>query len=37
MGMNAPGAERNYQFTLNLAHWLSGLLDPETHSSKPPR
>ncbi|ALN62113.1 hypothetical protein GLA29479_1229 [Lysobacter antibioticus] len=37
MGMNASGAERNYQFTLNLAHWLSGLLDPATHSSKPPR
>ncbi|QWP77408.1 hypothetical protein J5226_03095 [Lysobacter sp. K5869] len=27
MGMNAPGAERNYQFALNLAHWLSGRLD----------
>ena len=23
MGMNAPGAERNYQFVLNLLHWLS--------------
>jgi hypothetical protein len=23
MGMNAPGAERNYQFALNLLHWLS--------------
>lgn len=36
MGMNAPGAERNYQFTLNLAHWLSGLLDPAA-SPKPAR
>jgi hypothetical protein len=25
-GMNAPGAERNYQLVLNLMHWLSGLL-----------
>jgi hypothetical protein len=23
MGMNSPGAERNYQFVLNLLHWLS--------------
>lgn len=23
MGMNTPGAERNYQFVLNLMHWLS--------------
>jgi hypothetical protein len=22
MGMNSPGAERNFQFTLNLLHWL---------------
>jgi hypothetical protein len=35
--MNAPGAERNYQFTLNLAHWLSGLLDPAPASSTPTR
>ena len=28
MGMNAPGAEQNPQFTLNVLHWLSGLLDP---------
>ncbi|MEI2453208.1 DUF4350 domain-containing protein [Lysobacter firmicutimachus] len=27
MGMNAPGAERNYQLALNIAHWLSGRLD----------
>jgi hypothetical protein len=27
MGMNAPGAEQNSQFALNLLHWLSGLLD----------
>lgn len=27
MGMNAPGAERNHQFALNIAHWLSGRLD----------
>jgi hypothetical protein len=26
MGMNAPGAEQNAQFTLNTLHWLSGLL-----------
>jgi hypothetical protein len=24
MGMNAPGAEQNYQFVLNVIHWLSG-------------
>ena len=23
MGMNTPGAEQNYQFVLNLMHWLS--------------
>ncbi len=27
MGMNAPGAEGNVQFALNLLHWLAGLLD----------
>ena len=26
MGMNAPGAERNFQFVLNLMRWLSGRL-----------
>lgn len=26
MGMNAPGAEQNFQFVLNLMHWLSGAL-----------
>jgi hypothetical protein len=26
MGMNAPGAEQNFQFVLNLMHWLSGKL-----------
>lgn len=26
MGMNAPVAKQNYQFLLNLMHWLSGLL-----------
>jgi len=26
-GMNAPGAEQNPRFVLNLLHWLSGLLD----------
>ena len=26
MGMNAPGAEHNFQFVLNLMHWLSGVL-----------
>ena len=28
MGMNAPGAEENARFTLNVLHWLSGVLDP---------
>lgn len=28
MGMNAPGAERNPQFVLNVLHWLSGSLPP---------
>ncbi|MGJ7904067.1 hypothetical protein [Lysobacter sp. 1R34A] len=37
MGMNAPGAERNYQFTLNLAHWVSDLLDSAAASPKPTR
>ena len=27
MGMNAPEAERNHQFVLNVLHWLTGLLD----------
>ena len=26
MGMNAPGAERNFQFTLIVLHWLTGKL-----------
>jgi hypothetical protein len=26
MGMNAPGAEQNFQFVLNVMHWLSGIL-----------
>jgi CubicO group peptidase (beta-lactamase class C family) len=26
MGMNAPMAEQNFQFVLNLMHWLSGIL-----------
>ena len=26
MGMNAPGAEHNFRFVLNLLHWLSGTL-----------
>lgn len=26
MGMNAPGAEQNHQFVLNVLHWLSGIL-----------
>ena len=25
MGMNAPGAEQNFQFVLNVMHWLAGL------------
>lgn len=28
MGMNAPGAEQNARFTLNVLHWLSGVLEP---------
>lgn len=28
MGMNAPGAEQNAQFALNILHWLSELLEP---------
>jgi len=27
MGMNASGAGENFQLALNVAHWLSGLLD----------
>jgi hypothetical protein len=26
MGMNAPGAEQNAQFVLNVTHWLAGML-----------
>ncbi len=29
-GMNAPGAEQNAQFVLNVMHWLTGLLEPAT-------
>lgn len=28
MGMNAPLAEQNAQFVLNVLHWLAGVLDP---------
>ena len=28
MGMNAPLAEQNAQFTLNVLHWLTGVLEP---------
>jgi hypothetical protein len=27
MGMNAPMAEQNFQFVLNIMHWLSGILN----------
>ncbi|MBC7876696.1 MAG: DUF4350 domain-containing protein [Anaerolineales bacterium] len=27
MGMNAPMAEQNFQFVLNVMHWLSGILN----------
>jgi len=27
LGMNAPMAEQNFQFVLNVMHWLSGLLN----------
>jgi hypothetical protein len=26
VGMSAPGAEQNFQFVLNVMHWLSGVL-----------
>jgi hypothetical protein len=26
VGMNARGAEQNFQFALNVMHWLSGVL-----------
>jgi hypothetical protein len=26
MGMNAPGAEQNFRFVLNVMHWLSGVI-----------
>lgn len=29
MGMNHPRATRNAQLTLNILHWLTGLLEPE--------
>ena len=39
MGMNAPYAEQNYKFVLNVSHWLSGLLDnpapPPADTTKP--
>jgi Tol biopolymer transport system component len=36
MGMNAPYAEQNYKFLLNVSHWLSGLLvDPPADAAKP--
>ena len=28
MGMNAPMAEQNSRFVLNVLHWLSGVIDP---------
>lgn len=28
MGMNAPGAEQNPQFVLNVLHWLARVIDP---------
>jgi hypothetical protein len=28
MGMNAPMAEQNAQFVLNVLHWLAGILEP---------
>lgn len=37
MGMNAPGAEQNFQLALNVAHWLSGRLDADAPSPKPVR
>jgi hypothetical protein len=30
MGMNAPYANQNAQFTLNIIHWLSGILAEKT-------
>jgi hypothetical protein len=34
VGLNAPGAEQNTQFLLNVMHWLSGLLNEETKPAK---
>ena len=36
MGMNAPGAEQNFQFVLNVMHWLSGLLDDDKNLTYTP-
>jgi hypothetical protein len=33
MGMSSPVAAENYQFLLNVSHWLSGLLDPNTETT----
>lgn len=36
MGMNAPGAEQNFQFVLNVMRWLSGALpDPGSRVPRP--
>lgn len=34
MGMNAPNARQNQQFTLNVVHWLSGILSDSSASAQ---
>ena len=36
VGMNASYAQENYKFVLNVSHWLSGLLDPDTQADTTP-
>ncbi len=35
-GMNSPVAPENHKFVLNLLHWFSGLLDPDTETANRP-
>ncbi|MGK2935944.1 MAG: hypothetical protein ACSLFE_11985 [Gemmatimonadaceae bacterium] len=36
MGMNAPNARQNQQFTLNVVHWLSGVLPVASTPARQP-
>ncbi len=36
MGMNSPVAPESHEFVLNLLHWLSGPLDPDTETANSP-